>query len=86
MSLEENIDTALNDMSAGIHASQKDNEHKYCEEHIAEAKRAILALIKDLVQECKPEQSSYKDGKFMNYNDAISEFEQNILKVLEKQS
>ncbi len=63
--------------------------------HIAEseydAKQALTSLIKELVAEAKPEE--YEDyyasnpvekGRKMGYNEAVREFEQNLLKALEE--
>ena len=56
-----------------------------------EAKQAITSLIKELVAGAKPEE--YEDfyasnpvekGRKMGYNEAVREFEQNLLKALEE--
>ena len=58
---------------------------------MGKAKQAITALIKELVAEAKPEE--YEDyyasnpvekGHKMGYNEAVREFEQNLLKELEE--
>ena len=48
-----------------------------------EAKQAIASLTKELVEEAKPpktDDDAYADG----WNDAIDQFEQNLLKALEE--
>ena len=54
-------------------------------------KQAITSLFKELVAEAKPEEYEYyyasdpvKKGRKMGYNEAIREFEQNLLKALEE--
>ena len=47
-----------------------------------EAMQLITSLIKELVAEAKLEE--YKDYYEMGYNEAVIEFEQNLLKALEE--
>ena len=56
-----------------------------------EAKQAITSLIKELVAEAKPEEyknyyttNPVEKGRRMGYNEAVREFEQNLLKALEE--
>ena len=55
------------------------------------AKQAFTSLIKELVAEAKPEEHKnyyttdpVEGGRRMGYNEAVREFEQNLLKALEE--
>lgn len=56
------------------------------------AKQAITSLIKELVEEAKPEKhihhhaygKPFEDAQDIAYNAAIDQFEQNLLKALEE--
>ena len=59
------------------------------ERHISELKQAITSLIKELVAEAKPRKykldgSTKKPNLASEYNMAIDQFEQNLLKALEE--
>ena len=61
------------------------------DEFVQEAKQAITSLTKELVAEAKPhkrlpDDSPTADEDLVNYgyNEAIDEFEQNLLKALEE--
>ena len=67
------------------------------ERHISELKQAITSLIKELVAEAKPSEKTdtrgatqnpnnafYHTKKAQGYNEAIDQFEQNLLKALEE--
>lgn len=55
--------------------------------------QAITSLIKELVTEAKPEEHVYyyatdpvEGGRKIGYNEAVREFEQNLLKALSKET
>lgn len=67
------------------------NAHYKSWDSIAEAKQAIASLIKELVEEAKPEQQkienmgdTFKADWARGYNVATDRFEQNLLKALEE--
>ena len=56
-----------------------------------EAKQALTSLIKELVAEAKPQEYVYyratdplEGGRQIGYDQAVREFEQNLLKALEE--
>ena len=57
----------------------------------ADTKQALISLIKELVAKAKPEEHKnyyttdpVEGGRRMGYNEAVREFEQNLLKALEE--
>ena len=84
----ERLDKALNQLVS------KTADASYGEWQVVglpEAKQAITSLIKELVAEAKPEE--YEDyyandpierGRKISYDEAVREFEQNLLKALEE--
>ena len=84
----ERLDEVLNSGEGVLHC---------CGDYQDEAKQAITSLIKELVAEAKPSEKTdtrgatqnpnnafYHTKKAQGYNEAIDQFEQNLLKALEE--
>ena len=98
--LDEQIDEILFDLTDLSYASfttqeEADRVADQLDYDRAEAKQAITSLIKELVAEAKP--CKYSSGEYIlnvdgigdvdgyeGYNQAIDQFEQNLLKALEE--
>ena len=86
----ERLDETIAQASAGIGGFGKlDNGKFYKVISVIEAKQAITSLIKELVADAKPEKFKFDDGQndaTHFYNKAVSEYQQNLLKALSKET
>ena len=92
-----NFGLRLDEILELLHNSWLDDDYEAKDPDATEAKAAITSLIKELVAEAKPAYKTdtrgatqnpnnafYHTKKAQGYNEAIEDYEQNILKALEE--
>lgn len=92
-----NFGLRLDEILELLHNSWLDDDYEAKDPDATEAKQAITSLIKELVAEAKPSYKTdtrgatqnpnnafYHTKKAQGYNEAIEDYEQNLLKALEE--